>query len=102
MSGAAIRLIVAADEPAFFYSSISAAERKLEWIDVCHGVYPIAFDPEGNVYRLRQDGKHVFIELDSATPADLNGLNALLRKATGVMSSDNEYLVSLCASRVES
>ena len=100
MPGATIQLIVAADEPALFFTSIEAAQRKLEWIDVKAGVYPIAYDPQGNVYRLRYEGQHVIVEPDG-TKADPAGLNALLRKTTNVKSTDNAFLLSLCANRLD-
>lgn len=42
-----IRLIVAADEPALFYTSVSQAEMDLEAIDVRAGVYPVGYGPNG-------------------------------------------------------
>ena len=102
MPKAAIKLIVAADEPALFFASIGAAEGYLEWIDVRDGIYPIAYDPDGNVYRLREDGRNVFVERDTAASLDPEGLNKLLRRVTGVTSNDNEFLLSLCERRVRS
>jgi len=96
-----IKLIVAADEPALFYSSIEAAQTNLEWIDVDDDVYPIAYDPDGNIYRLRTDGQRVVIERDTKSPPDPHGLNALLRKATKIISSDNAFLLSLCITRID-
>ena len=101
MPAAAIALIVAADEPALFFSSVNAAERYLEWIDVKDGVYSIAYDPDGSIYRLRHDGNRVIIEKDQTMPADPVGLNKLLQKAAGIKSSDNEFLLSLCSQRIE-
>jgi hypothetical protein len=101
MTAATINLIVAADEPALFYSSIEAAAMDLEWIDVENGVYPVAYDPEGNIYRLRAEDRRVVIERDTKSPPDPQGLNALLRKATKVISSDNSFLLSLCARRID-
>ena len=101
MSVAVIKLIVAADEPALFYSSVDAAATNLEWIDVENGVYPIAYDPDGNIYHLRTEGQRVVIERDTKSPPDPQGLNALLRKATKVISSDNAFLLSLCARRID-
>lgn len=42
---ATIELVVAADEPALFYSSVQQAEMDLEVVDVRNGVYPGAFGP---------------------------------------------------------
>ncbi len=100
MAEAAIKLIVAADEPALFYSSIEKAQTDLEWIDVRDGVYPVAYDPAGNVYRLRYEGRRVIIERDGEK-VDTAGLNALLQKATKVKSTDNAFLLSLCARRLD-
>ena len=80
---------------------MDAAERKLEWIDVKDGVYPIAYDPDGNIYRLRHDGTRVIIEKEQSLLADPTGLNKLLQKATGIKSGDNEFLLSLCLQRIE-
>ena len=100
MTEKAIQLIVAADEPALFFASIEAAQRKLEWIDVRHGVFPVAYDPEGHVYRIRYEGRKVIIERDGdrCEPALLN---ALLQKATDIKSTDNTFLLSLCARRID-
>jgi hypothetical protein len=106
MTGATIKLIVAADEPALFYSSIDVAERALEWIDVENGVYPIAYDPDGNIYRLRHENRRVIIERDG-NKSDPRGLNVLLRKAVSALhmpikSDDNAFLLSLCLKHVHS
>ena len=105
MSTAAIKLIVAADEPALFYPSIAAAERDLEWIDVTDGVYPIAYDPDGNVYRLRHESQRVIIERDGDR-CDPAALNALLRKFIAavympIKSDDNAFMLSLCNKYIE-
>lgn len=104
MTAATIKLIVAADEPALFYSSIESAERDLEWIDVKDGVYPVAYDPDGNLYRLRYEGQKVIIERDG-NKCDPAALNALLRKFIAAVympieSNDNAFLLSLCAKHV--
>jgi hypothetical protein len=57
----AIRLIIAADEPAVFFASIEDAERGLEWIDVRNGVYVEAFGPDGERFEIREDGRRVHI-----------------------------------------
>jgi len=101
MATAAIKLFGAADEPALFHSSIEAAATNVEWIDVENGVYPGAYDPDGNIYRLRTEGQRVVIERDAKSPPDPQGLNALLQKATKVISSDNAFLLSLCARRID-
>ena len=106
MIGKTIKLIVAeANGPAGFYSSIKAAEDYLEWIDVENGEYSAAYDPDGNVYRLRHDGKNVIIERDG-DQCDPAALNALLRKFIAavympVKSSDNAFLLSLCTKYID-
>ena len=52
--GKKIEVVVAADEPAQFYTSIGAAERAMEAIDVWDGVYTSAF---------RRDGERLGIEV---------------------------------------
>jgi hypothetical protein len=104
MTVTAIKLIVEADEPALFFNSIDAATKKLEWIDVRDGVYPAAYDPDGNVYRLRYEGQKVIIERDGDR-CDPAGLNALLRKFIAVAympikSDDTAFLLSLCGKHI--
>lgn len=65
---AKIALIVAADEPALFFSSIERAERTLEAIDVEDGVYTAAFGPGGEVYEVETDGASVRIRLKGVPP----------------------------------
>jgi hypothetical protein len=60
---AKIALIVAADEPALFVSSIERAEQALEAIDVEDGVYTAAFGPGGEVYDIETDGASVRFRL---------------------------------------
>lgn len=55
-------LFVAADEPLLVFPSVVAAERYLEAIDVQMGVYPAAYGPNGEPYRLDTDGNTVVIE----------------------------------------
>ena len=55
-------LFVAADEPLLVYPSVAAAERHLEAIDVTDGVYPVAYGPNGEPYRIESEGNRVIIE----------------------------------------
>ena len=55
-------LFVAADEPLLVYPSVAAAERNLEAIDVENGVYPAAYGPNGEPYRIDSEGNRVIIE----------------------------------------
>lgn len=57
-----IGLIVKADEPALFFSSIESAVRYLEAIDVRDGVYPAAYGPRGEPYVIGVAGDRVVIE----------------------------------------
>ena len=56
-------LFVAADEPLLVYPSVAAAERDLEAIDVENGVYPVAYGPNGEPFRIESQGTRVIIEL---------------------------------------
>ena len=55
-------LFVAADEPLLVYPSVAAAERDLEAIDVENGVYPVAYGPNGEPFRIESQGNRVIIE----------------------------------------
>jgi hypothetical protein len=55
-------LFVAADEPLLVFPSVRAAERWIEAIDVENGVYPAAYGPNGQSYRVGSAGKRVLIE----------------------------------------
>lgn len=55
-------LFVAADEPLLVYPSVAAAQRHLEAIDAESGVYPIAFGPHGEPYRVGSEGKRVIVK----------------------------------------
>lgn len=55
-------LFVAADEPLLVYPSATAAARDLEAIDVDDGVYPAAYGPNGEPYRIGSEGNRVIIE----------------------------------------
>jgi hypothetical protein len=102
MKGTAVHLIVVTDEPVVaFFSSIKAAEEYLEWQDVETGNYPIAYDRDGNIYRLTHDGRRVFVKPDEGAAPDPAALNALLCEAIEahympIKSEDNEFLLSLC------
>jgi hypothetical protein len=55
-------LFVAADEPLLVFPSVRAAERWIEPIDVENGVYPAAYGPRGEPYRIASVRKRVIIE----------------------------------------
>lgn len=93
-----VGLIVVADEPALFFSSISAAEGYLEAIDVDEGVYPLAYDIKGKLYRIRSNGDSVIIEPDMETepcPDDLKRLLVNVLSARGIQVSDDMPLDTL-------
>jgi hypothetical protein len=110
-----IALIVAADEPALFFTSLQAAQRSLEAIDVRDGVYPIAYDPQGYVYRISVERDRRFgLERDrvvihrdagrSAEPAALRALLENFLKHTGMSVRGDESLMALlqrCQSYVQ-
>ncbi len=70
-------LFVAADEPLLVFPSAAAAERYLEAIDVADGVYPAAYGPRGEPYRIGSTGSEVVIERTDE-PARPDELKALL------------------------
>lgn len=55
-------LFVAADEPLQIYPSVAAVERHLEAIDVEDGVYPVAYGPNGEPFRIGSEDNRVIIE----------------------------------------
>jgi len=71
-----IALIVEADEPALFFSSVKGAEAYLEAIDVRDGVYRAAFGPDGQPFDIRATGERVTISpaLRGAEPDKLRAL----------------------------
>ena len=73
-----IKLIVAADEPALFYSSVSQAEMDLEAIDVRDGVYPVAYGPDGQIFKLEAIGDRVRIAQAEGLPPKPDELRSLL------------------------
>lgn len=96
-----IKLIVAADEPALFYSSVSQAEMDLEAVDVRDGVYPVGYGPDGQIFKLEAMGDRVRISQVEGLPPKPDELRALLLRylsATGVHDVDEaEPLGSLLA-----
>ncbi|HEX8258047.1 MAG TPA: hypothetical protein VF589_10470 [Allosphingosinicella sp.] len=76
-------LFVAADEPLLVFPSATAAEQYLEAIDVENGVYPVAFGPRGEPYRVGTNGDQVVIERtgEPERPGELRSL--LLRYLEG-------------------
>lgn len=84
-----IELIVEADEPALFFSSVSGAEAYLEAIDVRDGVYRAAYGPDGQPFDIRAAGERVMI-----TPAlrgtEPDKLRALLLR---FLESTNDKII---------
>jgi len=66
-----IELIIAADEPALFFSSIKSAEGYLEATDVEDGIYTAAFGPNGESYQINAKENRVVI-----TPSPQNAAKA--------------------------
>lgn len=86
-----VALIVAADEPALFFSSIEAAERYLEAIDVRNGVYPAAYGPGGERFEVGTVGEEVKVRPCSGAKAP-EALAALLQAyfaATGDLPTND-------------
>jgi hypothetical protein len=83
-----IELIVEADEPALFFASVSGAEAYIEAIDVRDGVYPVAYGPDGQVFKLEAIGDRVRItSVESLkAPDDLRAL--LLRYLSAAKAHD--------------
>lgn len=96
-----IKLVVAADEPALFYSSVANAEMDLEAIDVRDGVYPVAYGPGGTIYSLEAVGERVRVAQAEGEPPRPDDLRALLLRylsAIGVFGVESaEPLESLLA-----
>lgn len=84
-------LIIAADEPALFFSSVTAAENYLEAVDVRDGVYTGAYGAGGEPYSLRAEGNRVAIEPDAGTPR-VAELTALLRSYLSRVGPPSEHL----------
>lgn len=74
------QLVVEGDEPALFFSSVSAAEAYLEPIDVAEGTFPAAFGPHGERYSIETDGKAVFIQKILGVDPDPGALRLLLER----------------------
>ncbi len=93
-----IGLIVEADEPALFFSSVEAAERYIEPIDARAGVYPIAYATDGTVYDITTVSDAVRIIPRRNEPPHYAELRAVLSKflrQVDVHVENNESLASL-------
>ena len=73
-----IGLIIAADEPALFFSSRLAAERYLEAIDVEQSVYSAAYDPDGRPYQVATERGRVVLSPELDQPCDPEALKVLI------------------------
>src|SRR5688500_2627001 len=97
---AEIRLIVAADEPALFFSSVKAAETYLEAIDVEDGVYGAAYGPNGEPYLKSTNDNRVIVRRDptrSPEPDELKKLVTSFFAAIGQPDAENESLPAMLA-----
>jgi len=94
-----IEIIVAADEPALFFSSVRSAEIALEWIDVRNGIYTAIFGRAGEVYEIGEDGGLVRIRLTraEARPDELKALLLKFLDAAEGTKPDAEDLDQLLA-----
>lgn len=95
-----IALIVEADEPALFFSSVGEAEAYLEAIDVRDGVYPVAYGPDGQIFKLDVMGNRVRIKpvVGLKVPDDLRALLIQYLSAIGAHEvKGTEPLSSLLA-----
>ncbi|MDF2496346.1 MAG: hypothetical protein K0S66_3280 [Sphingomonas sp.] len=92
-----INLIVAADEPAIFFASVTDAERWMEPIDVADGVYSAAFGPAGEPHTISTDGTSVLIHGtgDAPQPEALKALMLRYLAAIGETVSDDISLPAL-------
>lgn len=92
-------IFVAADEPLLIYPSARAAERDLEAIDVDNGLYPAAFGPNGEPYRIGTAGRHVTIEPtgEAARPEELRTLLVRYLEAIGNPAAETDSLAELAA-----
>lgn len=72
----AIQIIVAADEPALFFSSVAAAEGYIEAgdVDTCTAIY----GSKGEVYSIRAFNSRTIIEFNESESAKPNELVDLL------------------------
>ena len=75
-----VGLVVLADEPALFFSTVPVAEGYLEAVDVENGVYPRAYGPAGEIYTLRTEDDKVVIEPDRNNASQPKELEKLLRR----------------------
>jgi hypothetical protein len=87
-------LFVAADEPLLIYPSVAEAECDLEAVDVEDGVYPAAFGPNGEPYRIGSEGGRVIIE-PTGEPNKPDELRALLLRYLEAVGRAPEVSASL-------
>jgi hypothetical protein len=73
-----IQLVVAADEPALFFTSVEAATGYLEVIDVQQGVYSAAYGRGGEPYEIGVSDGRVVICLKMGKPPRPEDLTSLL------------------------
>lgn len=92
-------LFVQADEPLLIYPSVAAAERHLEAIDVEEGIYPAAYGPKGEPYRVGTEGNRVIIERtgEGNKPDELRALVLHYLEAIGGKSDPKASLDELVA-----
>lgn len=96
-----IELIVAADEPALFFSSVSAAEGYLEAVDVRDGVYTAAYGPNGEPFSIGVEGDRVIIR-PSAGEAQPRQLIELLKSLLAEPVEESPTVLAMLLDRLAS
>ncbi|HEX6374084.1 MAG TPA: hypothetical protein VFZ91_00010 [Allosphingosinicella sp.] len=107
-SGKVVSLIIAADEPALFFSSPEIAETYLEAADVRSGTYPEAYGPGGEPFDITADRfDQVAIHRNEGSPARPERVRAIVEgflDACGISHSADmplAALLALCAPYVD-
>lgn len=107
-SNKAVGLVVAADEPALFFSSPATAEEYLEAVDVHAGTYPESYGPAGGPFEISVDpfNKVVIIKREDCPyrPERMREIVERFLRACGISYSEdmtNETLLKLCSPYVD-
>ena len=98
--------VFVAGDSLLIYPSARAAARDLEAVDVKSGIYPAAYGPNGELYRIGTDGHEVVIERtgEPDRPDELTALLLRYLRAIGRTPDDTGSLKELTAEawRIES
>jgi hypothetical protein len=98
-----VALIIAADEPAIFFSSVEVAEQYIEPIDVRNGIYTAVYGPAGEPYGIEADHTGVRITRILDAPNQPDQLKALLLNyfdAVGEVVTDESLPALLARCRI--